>query len=304
MSNLLNFKHLRYFWAVAHQGNLTRAAEALNVSQSALSIQIQKLEQQLGQDLFERRGKRLHLTEAGRIALDHANMIFAAGDELVGTLSQNKPGQRQVLRVGAEATLSRNFQMAFLRPLVGRNDVRVTLDSGPIELLFRALEAHRLDVILTNQPPPRDGESNLVVHELARQSLAVLAKPTDQIRDGEPIEEILARHPLLLPGRTTPMRQRLETFFNQKSITPQIAAEVDDMAMLRLLVREGTGMAVLPPIVVRDELTSGLLWKVGYIPGVDEEFHAVLLKRRFPNEVLSELLEAAFATPLTGAAHE
>src|SRR5690349_6318303 len=114
----LNYHHLRYFWAVAHDGNLTRTAERLNLTQSALSVQIRKLEERLGHDLFERRGRQLHLTEAGRIALDHADTIFATGDELLGTLQQT--GQpRQALRVGALATLSRNFQVEFLRPLMG-----------------------------------------------------------------------------------------------------------------------------------------------------------------------------------------
>ncbi len=115
----LNYNHLRYFWAVAHDGNLTRTAQRLNLSQSALSVQIRNLEQRLGHALFERRGRQLHLTEAGRIALDHADSIFAAGDELIGTLKQ--AGRvRQALRVGALATLSRNFQLRFLRPLLGR----------------------------------------------------------------------------------------------------------------------------------------------------------------------------------------
>ena len=107
----LNYNHLRYFWAVAHEGNLTRAAERLHVSQSALSIQIQKLEARLGHALFERRGKQLILTEAGQIALDHVAAIFATGDELLGTLSEKTGPVQRVLRVGALSTLSRNFQI-------------------------------------------------------------------------------------------------------------------------------------------------------------------------------------------------
>ncbi|MBV6650715.1 MAG: LysR family transcriptional regulator, partial [Hoeflea sp.] len=93
----LNYNHLRYFWAVAHEGNLTRTAERLNVSQSALSIQIKKLEAQVGHALFERRGKQLILTEAGRVALDHADTIFATGDELMGTLRERSGQIRQVI---------------------------------------------------------------------------------------------------------------------------------------------------------------------------------------------------------------
>src|SRR6056297_2013679 len=120
----LNYHHLRYFQAVAVEGNLTRAAASMNVSQSSVSTQIRLLEQRLGQPWFERRGRALLLTEAGRIALDYANSIFASGDELVATL-QASGRQRKALRVGSLATLSRNFQLRFLRPLLGRSDVEV-----------------------------------------------------------------------------------------------------------------------------------------------------------------------------------
>src|SRR5512140_3427296 len=118
----LNFHYLHYFWAVAHEGNLTRAAERLHVSQSAVSVQIQKLEEDLGHALFERRGRQLVLTEAGRIALDHADAIFAMSRELVATLGESGR-TRSVLRVGSMATLSRNFQLQFLQPLFRREDV-------------------------------------------------------------------------------------------------------------------------------------------------------------------------------------
>src|SRR6056297_4246158 len=151
----LNYRHLRYFWAVAHDGNLTRTAERMNLSQSALSVQIRKLEERLGHALFERRGRQLHLTEAGRIALDHADAIFAAGAELLGTLQQ-AGRTREALRVGALATLSRNFLIGFLRPVLGRPDVEVVLRSGSTAELLQGLETLNLDVVLINQPPARD----------------------------------------------------------------------------------------------------------------------------------------------------
>jgi LysR family transcriptional regulator, transcriptional activator of nhaA len=139
----LNYHHLRYFWAVAHEGNLTRAAERLHVSQSAVSVQIQKLQQQLGHELFERRGRKLVLTEAGSIALDYADTMFELGDELVGTLGESGV-TRRVLRVGALATLSRNFQLRFLQPLLNRDDVELVLRSGSLGDLLRSLETHQL----------------------------------------------------------------------------------------------------------------------------------------------------------------
>lgn len=135
----LNYHHLRYFWAVAHDGNLTRTAERLNLSQSALSTQIKRLEERIGQTLFERRGRALHLTEAGRITLDHADTIFAAGEELLDTLRETARPAR-ALRVGALSTLSRNFQITFLEPVLGRPDVEVILRSGSAAELFTALD--------------------------------------------------------------------------------------------------------------------------------------------------------------------
>lgn len=148
----LNYHHLRYFWAVAHDGNLTRTAERLNMSQSALSAQIKQLEARIGQALFERRGRALHLTEAGRIALDHADTIFAAGEELLDTLRETARPAR-ALRVGALSTLSRNFQLSFLAPVLGRPDVEVILRSGSAVELYAALDALNLDVLLANTPP-------------------------------------------------------------------------------------------------------------------------------------------------------
>ena len=117
--NRLNLRHLGYFRAVAHEGNLTRAAEKLGLSQSALSVQIRALEERLGHALFERTKRTLVLTEAGRIALDHADAISATGEELLATLKGDTTA-RATLRIGALATLSRNFQLAFLQPLLDR----------------------------------------------------------------------------------------------------------------------------------------------------------------------------------------
>lgn len=126
MYNEFNCHHLRYFWAVTHDGNLTRTAEKLNLSQSAVSVQIKKLEVYLGQALFERRGRQLVLTEAGRIALDHADSIFAAGRELIGTL-QEKGRSRQAIRIDALAILSRDLQIEFPRPTLDNPDVEIIL---------------------------------------------------------------------------------------------------------------------------------------------------------------------------------
>ncbi|OQP87417.1 LysR family transcriptional regulator [Rhizobium rhizosphaerae] len=284
----LNYHHLRYFRAVAHDGNLTRTAERLNLSQSALSIQIKQLEERLGHALFERRGRKLYLTEAGRIALDRADTIFSAGEELVETLKETGKARRAI-RIGALATLSRNFQIEFLRPLLGRADVDMILRSGSTAELLRALETLNLDIVLLNQAPMADSVTPLITQPVYQQRVSLIGRP-DYGRPGAGLAELLAEHPVILPTLESGVRAQFEALVARLGLTPQIAAEVDDMAMMRLLTREGAGLAVLPPIVVKGELEAGTLVEFDALPGMMEFFYAVTIKRRFPNPLIAPLL--------------
>jgi LysR family transcriptional activator of nhaA len=286
----LNFNHLRYFWAVAHEGSLTRAAAHMNLSQSALSVQIQQLEHQIGHKLFERAGRRLELTEAGQIALDYADTVFEAGKELMSTLRGRPVASRQVLRVGALTTLSRNFQLEFLRPLVGRADVELIVRSGTMRDLLAQLEAHAVDVVLANSAAPRDGRSSLRNHLLNQQPVSLVGRPRSNNRKFR-FPDDLRTEPVLLPGLDSDIRIAFDRVLELAGIRPIILAEVDDMAMLRLLAREREGVTLVPPIVVRDELEAGALVEHCRIPEVTESFYAIIQKRRFPNQLLAELLE-------------
>lgn len=285
----LNFNHLRYFWAVAHEGSLTRAAERLSLSQSALSVQIQKLEQQMGHSLFDRVGKRLVLTEAGLIALDYADTVFEAGNELMSTLDGRPRANRQILRVGALTTLSRNFQLEFLQPLVGRSDVELIVRSGTIRDLLAQLEAHSIDVVLSNSAAPRDARAPFRNHLLNEQPVSLVGRPRlDKSKFRFP--EDLRSEPILLPSLDSDIRIGFDRLLDLAGIRPIILAEVDDMAMLRLLAREREGVTLVPPIVVRDELESGVLIEHCRIHQLTERFYAIILNRRFPNELLGDLL--------------
>ncbi|KQX40359.1 LysR family transcriptional regulator [Devosia sp. Root436] len=285
----LNYNHLRYFWAVAHDGQLTRTAQRLNVTQSALSVQIRKLEERLGHSLFERRGRQLHLTEAGQIVLDHADAIFATGQELLDTLRQSGAA-RQALRVGSLATLSRNFQMEFLRPVLGRTDIDLILRSGSAGELLRALQALNLDVVLLNQAPANDALTPLVTHRLAERSVSLVGTP-DRLRDAANLADRLRTHPIILPMADTSVRIGFDALADHLGVRPQIVAEVEDMAMMRLLAREDIGLAVLPPIVVKDEISGGVLTEGDQLPGIFETFYAVTMARRFPNPLVRALLQ-------------
>ncbi|WP_282025941.1 LysR family transcriptional regulator [Limimaricola cinnabarinus] len=281
----LNYHHLRYFQEVAREGNLTRAAARLNLSQSALSTQIRQLEERLGHALFERTGRAMLLTEAGRIALDHAERIFAVGDDLVATLSEGGAAQAP-LRVGALSTLSRNFQLRFLRPALA-SDAELVLSSGGSLSLLRALEDLALDVVLLTDPPPRDSFPTLVAHRIAEQSVGIHGT-SHRLSHGT-LAELLASEPVILPTESS-IRTGFDSLVARLGVTPRIAAIVDDMAMVRLLARSDLGLAITPAVVLADELAQGLLASAPFPLDIVESFYAVTAQRTFPHPLLERLI--------------
>lgn len=292
----LNLHHLRLFRAVATDGTLTGAARRLNLSQSALSAQIKALQDSLGHALFERRGRGLILTEAGRIALDHAEAIFRTAEDLTATL-RDTGRARRALRVGALATLSRNFQMQFLRPLIGRADVEVVLRSGSQSELLGGLEGLAFDVVLTNLAPARDAASPWLIHRLDEQPVGLIGTAARVGTQTRTLADLIGTEPLILPTPETSIRAAFDALVTRIGVVPAIAAEVADMAMLRLLAREDAGLAVIPPIVVRDELASGQLVEAATLHGIRETFLAVTLQRRLPNPLLTALLDRSSDGP-------
>jgi LysR family transcriptional activator of nhaA len=232
----LNYNHLRYFWVIAHETSLTRAAERLNLSQSALSVQF--------------------------------------------------------IKVGALTTLSRNFQLQFLRPLVGRADVQLIVRSGTMRDLLAQLEAHAVDVVLANSAAKRDAQLPFRNHLLNQQPVSLVGRPRPDARPFR-FPDDLRSEPVLLPSLDSEIRVAFDRVLELAGIRPTVLAEVDDMAMLRLLARELDGVTLVPSIVVRDELEAGVLIEHCRIPGVTESFYAIVQNRRFPNLLLGELLMGA-----------
>lgn len=287
----LNYHHLRYFQEVAREGNLTRAAARLNLSQSALSTQIRQLEERLGHALFERTGRKMILTEAGRIALDHAERIFDVGEDLVATLGQNG-GSIAPLRVGALSTLSRNFQLRFLRPALAEGDVELVLSSGNSQTLLRALEDLALDVVLLTEPPPRDAFPGLIAHRIAEQPVAIHG--TARRLKHDTLHDLLASQPVILPTESS-IRTGFDSLVARLGVAPRIAAIVDDMAMVRLLARDDVGLAITPAVVLADELGQGLLSSAPFPLDIVESFYAVTAPRTFPHPRLRNLLSNEFS---------
>jgi len=294
---ILNYHHLHYFWAVAKEGNLTRAALRLHVSQSALSTQIRQLEAQLGQALFDRVGRTLTLTEAGHLALAHAETIFATGSELLALLRGDSRAKVQVLRIGAVATLSRNFQENFVKPLLGRDDVALTLQSGSLGELLSRLRSHTIDLVLSNRRVHGSSEDPWRCRRIARQPVSLVGQPRGR-RKAFRFPDELAEVPLLLPGRDNDIRAAFDLMCEQRGLRYRLRAEVDDMAMLRLLARDSDSVALLPTVVVQDELRSGQLVEYGVVPDLHENFYAISVQRHFSPPLLKALLKQSEADVL------
>lgn len=304
MPAFLNYHHLRYFRVIARELSVTRAAERLNLSPPALSIQLKQLEESLGQALFERGRGGLRLTEAGRVAFDYAETIGRAGEELMDVMRNRAPGAtRQVLRVGAVATLSRNFQLEFLKPALHRAGVEVVIRSGALRDLLLALHAHETDLVLSNSPARRDAETPWHSHLLAEQEVGLVGVPAwkkKRLRFPEDFRDV----PVILPSLESNTRAAFDRLTTASGVRPRILAEVDDMAMLRLLAREGEGLALVPSVVVRDEIDDGILVQTHRISQIKESFYAIAPSRKFPNPLVAELVAIMTAKlPPSGVAH-
>lgn len=285
----LNFHHLLYFWRVARVGHLTRAAQALHVSQSALSAQIRQLEERLGEALFERAGKRLVLTRTGQVVMSYAEDIFGLGQEMLGRLQGQAEGMIR-LRVGSVSTLSRNYQENWIRPLLTDSSVVLTLESGLLDGLVERLITHQLDVVLSNEAVAADASRPLHCRFLGSQAICLVGPPDSGRAQPMRLPQDLDGVDVALPGQRHSLRAQFDALCMSAGVRPRLRAEVDDMAMLRLIARDSGWLTVLPEVVVQDELRTGTLVMLGRSAELREHFYAITTPHRHRIERLENLL--------------
>lgn len=288
----LNFHHLFYFWRVAKLGHLTRAAEELHTSQSAVSAQIRQLEERMGESLFVREGRRLVLTDTGQLVLAYADNIFGLGQEMLGRLQGRSAGVTR-LRIGSVATMSRNYQENWIRPALADPAVVLTLESGLLDGLLARLVQHQLDVVLANETVPADPDRPLHCRFLGSQSISLVGPASRWGSQSLRIPEDLDGLDIALPGPRHALRAQFEALCATAGVSPRLRAEVDDMAMLRLIARDSGWLTVLPEVVVQDELQSGLLAVVGHSSALQERFYAITTPHRHRIDMLEALLARA-----------
>lgn len=285
----LNYHHLRYFWQVAKTGNLTKAAKNLHVSQSALSSQIHLLEETMNTALFQREGRTLVLTEAGQRALVYAEDIFSKGEELESLLRNGVSATLKTLKIGVLSTMSRNFVESFIEPLIRRSDISYSLHSRRQATLLDGLYNHQFDVALTNIEVINNDQDLIQYQLLARQPVSIIGPPGLNPAN-EPAETFYKQNTWVLPLSDSPIRSAFNSYCGQIQLQPNIVAEANDMAMLRLLARDSGALAVLPNVVVKDELEMGHLVCYAELPNIYENFFAVTIKRQYNHTLVNELL--------------
>lgn len=288
----LNFHHLFYFWRVAKAGHLTQVAKELHVSQSALSNQIRQLEDRIGAALFERTGRRLVVTATGQLAMSYAENIFGLGQEMLGRLQGRSEGMLR-LRVGSVATLSRNYQENWIRPLLADPTVMLSLESGMLDDLLGRLLAHQLDVVLANDAVAAHADRPLHCRFLGSQAISLVGPATEWRGRTLRMPEDLGGLELAVPGPRHALRGQFDALCTAAGVTPRLRAEVDDMAMLRLVARDSGWLTVLPEVVVQDELGAGVLVTVGQSTLLQENFYAITTLHRHRMERLEQLLAQA-----------
>jgi LysR family transcriptional activator of nhaA len=287
----LNYHHLRHFWMIARHRSVTRAAEKLKISQSTLSEQLAELEDWLGQPLFDRRGRELHLTDAGRVALEHAETIYTTGHELITRFRQSGETQQRVLRIGAVGPLSKNLQFDFIQPILTDTRTKVVVVAGALDELTRQLQEHKVDLVLSNIPLRTDQEQNVFNHLLGEVPVFLVGGKKLKLSPGK-FPKFLKDVPLFLPSRQSDVRADFDLILANASIEPFVHAEVDDMALLRLLALSGEGLALVSKIVVERELKSREIKFMQRVPGLAEKYFALTVRKRFQSAWLGEIVEA------------
>lgn len=285
----LNYHHLYYFWVVAREGTMTRAAEKLRLSQSTLSEQIKLLEESLGTLLFDRVKRTLVLTEAGRLSFEYCEKIFSTGAELYQLLQQKSAQvDNQLVRIGSLNSISKNLQIRFLEPFLSDDKIQFVLVEGSMTYLTDKLRNHQLDIILSNFPARTDVDRDLFNHSIGEMN--VVAMGTDKFINGMgDIKEMLKKYPIFIPTFDSEIRSGLDRWFRQNEVEPNIKGEIEDMALLRLMAMSGKGIVLAPEIVAIDEIKNGTLKVFHKFEDIKEFYYAITPDRKFKNTIVDEM---------------
>jgi len=288
----LNYHHLLYFWVVAREGSIAAATRKLHLTQPTISAQLRLLEESLGEKLFEKSGRSLVLTEAGRIALRYADEIFALGRELRDTLRDRPTGRPVRVHVGIADVVPKLVAYRVLRPAF-QSDIEMVCREASSETLLTLLGQHEVDLVLTDAPASA-APLRAYNHLLGESGTTFFASPSLAASlKKKPFPKSLHGAPLLLPGAATQIRRALELWLDSTGIVPKRVGEFDDLALMTAFGRGGTGIFPAPTAIETEIESEYNVRVVGRLPEVKERFYAVSAERKIKNPVVGAITSAA-----------
>lgn len=289
----LNYRHLYFFWVVAKEGSITQAAERLGLAIQTISTQLGLLEQSLGKSLFAPQGRRLVLTEAGRVALRYADQIFLLGEQLQEALTDSEIGRTMRLTVGLSDSLpkliaSRVLQAALQLP----EKIKLVCYEDRFETLLGDLSVHKLDVVLADRPVQSGTTLRVFSHLLGESDIMLfgVSSLAEKYRPGFP--DSLNGAPVLLPTRNNAIRGRIDHWFEAQNLRPDIVGEFDDNALLNTFGRNGMGLFPAPSALATDVAAQFDAAPVGELQNVHEQFYAISNERKIKHPAVEAIIAA------------
>ncbi|MCU0625276.1 MAG: LysR family transcriptional regulator [Gemmatimonadaceae bacterium] len=292
----LNYHHLHYFWAVAHEGSVAGAVTRLGVAQATISEQLRELERALGVPLLVRRGRTLALTEQGHVVLRYADEIFSLGRDLVSAARTRIEGRPLRFTIGVADSLPKVTATRLLQPALALGPLwRVAVRTAPTPRLVADLAADAVDLVIADAPMPAGSRVRAYNHLLGESPIAVFAASRLAASLSPGFPRSLHRAPMLMPAEGSPLRRHVDAWCQAHAIEPDVVAEVDDMALLQLLGHDGVG-AFCAPSVVTDEIERTFdVRALGRLRGARERFYAVSTERRIRHPAVLAIADAARA---------
>ena len=290
----LNYHHLLYFWTVAREGTIARAAEKLLLAPPTISAQIKALEASLGEQLFERRGRTLVLTDTGEMVYDYANEMFSIGRELMSALRQEKRDRPLRFHVGITDSLPKLVVHKILQPAFNLDrPVQMICHEGKIEDLLGELANHHYDVVLADTSGSPLTAVQTFNHKLGDASIALLAESKLARRLRRDFPASLDDAPAILPTASVATRRALDRWFTRIEVAPRIIAEVEDSALTKVFASEGLGFMAVPSVIADSVCTRYGLKEIGRAEDCVERFYAITVERRIKHPAAIAITQAA-----------
>ncbi|MGE8336939.1 transcriptional activator NhaR [Pseudomonas laurylsulfatiphila] len=291
---MLNYRQLHYFWVVAKTGSIVRACEQLNLTPQTISGQISLLEQTYGIELFRRVGRQLELTEAGRQTLPYAEQMFQLGGELELML-RAQPNEQQILfRVGVADVVPKSIVYRLLAPTMELSEpLRITCREDKLERLLADLAIQRLDLVISDSPMPSHLDIKGYSQKLGECGISFFATPELAARFGQDFPRNLHGAPLLIPGPETVVRSRLQRWFAEQQIQPQIVGEFDDSALMQAFGQSGSGIFIGPSVIADEVQRQYGVQVIGQTDAVSESFYAISVERKVKHPGIVAITEGA-----------